>query len=63
MCGDVLAHRVQLAGEWGERTEASLLAERSAGLLQRIEPFFDDLPGRVLVGRAGMGGQWLLQSF
>jgi len=46
---DVLAHRLQLAGERGERAEARLLAERSAGLPQRIEPFLDDLPGRVLV--------------
>src|SRR4029077_15946544 len=46
---DVLAQPMQLFGERGERAEARSLAEGSAGLLQRIEPFVDDLPGRVLV--------------
>ncbi len=46
---DVLVHRLRLAGERGERAEARLLAEGSAGLLQRIEPFLDDLSGRVPV--------------
>ncbi|HEY2131149.1 MAG TPA: hypothetical protein VGH77_28600 [Streptosporangiaceae bacterium] len=55
---DVLAHRLQLFGERGERAEARSLAEGSAGLLQCVELFLDDLPGRVLVrqqedGRAG----------
>src|SRR6202041_275397 len=53
---DVLAHRLQLFGERGERAEARLLAEGSAGLLQRVEPFVDDLPGRVLVGQQEAGG-------
>src|SRR6516225_12117933 len=56
VCLDVLAHRVQLVGQWGERAEARVLAEGSAGLLQRIEPFFDDLPGRVLVRQHEDGG-------
>ena len=34
-CADVLAHRLQLSGELGERAEAHLLAEGGAGLLQR----------------------------
>src|SRR5690242_511250 len=53
---DVLAHRLQLFGERGERAEARLLAEGSAGLLQRVEPFGDDLPGRVLVRQHEDGG-------
>jgi len=56
VCPDVLAHRLQLVGERGERSEAGLLAERGAGLPQRIEPFFDDLPGRVLVRQHEDGG-------
>src|SRR6185312_9035218 len=53
---DVLAHRLQLFGERGERAEACLLVEGSAGLLQRVEPFVDDLPGCVLVGQQEYGG-------
>jgi hypothetical protein len=34
-CADVLAHRLQLFAERGERAEARLLAEGGAGLLQR----------------------------
>jgi len=62
VCPNVLTHRVQLAGKRGDCAEARLLAQRNAGPFRLIEPFLDDLPGRVLIGR-GMGGQWLLQSF
>ena len=47
---------MQLVGQRGERAEARSLAEGGAGPLQRVEPFVDDLPGRVLVRQQEGGG-------